>query len=344
MSYYGFRPYVPVAKRRAQAAREMEKLRKKGKVISPVVIEGRKIASNFWGKAWCENLERYSDYENRLPRGRTYVRNGSVVDLQIARGQIQAIVSGSEIYTVNIVISTVPPARWKAIRGDCMGSIGSLVELLQGKLSKNVMERVCRAGAGLFPSPSEIRMKCSCPDGARMCKHVAATLYGAGVRLDEAPDLLFMLRGVDQSELIESAGDDLLTTKIGVTSDRILADENLSALFGVDVDPEPAALGVKRMAKFGRSTKVAPSRGTKPSLAAPPVKIPAPPETPSSTKKPEAIVATAAQAAPPAITKQLKRNAVAKKGSLTKGTKAATITVTVEPPVKAVRASAKAPT
>jgi uncharacterized Zn finger protein len=343
MSYYGFRPYVPVAKRRAQAAREMEKLRKKGKVISPVVIEGRKIASNFWGKAWCENLERYSDYENRLPRGRTYVRNGSVVDLQIARGQIQAIVSGSEIYTVNIVISTVPPARWKAIRGDCMGSIGSLVELLQGKLSKNVMERVCRAGAGLFPSPSEIRMKCSCPDGARMCKHVAATLYGAGVRLDEAPDLLFMLRGVDQSELIASAGDDLLTTKIGVTSDRILADENLSALFGVDVDPEPAALGVKRMAKFGRSTKVAPSRGTKASLAAPPVKTPAPPETPSSTKKPKATVATA-RAAPPAITKQLKRNAVAKKGSLTKGTKAATITVTVEPPVKAVRASAKAPT
>jgi uncharacterized Zn finger protein len=342
MSYYGFRPYVSVAKRRAQAAREMEKLRKKGKIDSPVFIEGRKIAHNFWGKAWCENLERYSDYQNRLPRGRTYVRNGSVVDLQIGRGQIQAMVSGSEIYTVNIVISTVPPARWEAIRRDCVGSIGSLVELLQGKLSKNVMERVCRAGAGLFPSPSEIRMKCSCPDGARMCKHVAATLYGTGVRLDETPDLLFTLRGVDQSELIVSAGDDLLKMKIDVTSDRFLADENLSALFGVDVDREPAALGVKRVAKFGQSTKAASSRGAKASLVAPPAKTPAPLETPLSIKKPKATVARATLAAPPAVTKKSQRNAVANKGSLTKGARPTMIAVKVEPPVKAVRAAAKA--
>jgi uncharacterized Zn finger protein len=342
VSYYGFRPYVPVAKRRAQAAREMEKLRKKGKVVSPVVIEGRKIACNFWGKAWCENLERYSDYENRLPRGRTYVRNGSVVDLQIARGQIQAIVSGSQIYTVNIVISTVPSARWKDIRGDCMGSIGSLVELLQGKLSKNVMERVCRAGAGLFPSPSEIRMKCSCPDGARMCKHVAATLYGAGTRLDEAPDLLFTLRGVDQSELIARAGDDLPMTKTGVASDRILADDNMSALFGVDMAQEPMAFGVKRAAKSGQSVKSAPLRGTRAPIAASRVKTPVPPETPSSTEKPKATAAPATLA-PPVVTKQLERNAVAKKDSLTKGAKAATIAVKAESPVKAVHVSAKAP-
>jgi uncharacterized Zn finger protein len=325
MSYYGFGPYVPVAKRRAQAAREMEKLRKKGKVVSPVVIEGRKIASSFWGKAWCENLERYSDYENRLPRGRTYLRNGSVIDLQIARGQIQAIVSGSETYAVNIVISTVPPSRWKAIRKDCTGSIGSLVELLKGRLSKNVMERVCRAGAGLFPSPSEITMKCSCPDGARVCKHVAATLYGAGARLDEAPDLLFTLRGVDHSELIASAGEDLPITKTSAESGRILAHEDISALFGIDVHPEPAALGVNRATNFGQSTKTSTLRGTR-----------------ASTKKPTGTAATATLAASPTVTKRLERSAAAKKGSLTKGAFAPAIAVKVEPPVKAIRALAKA--
>ncbi|MGD0188062.1 MAG: hypothetical protein ABSC25_22825, partial [Roseiarcus sp.] len=209
MSYYGFRPYVPVAKRRAIAARELEKLKKKGRTISPVVIEGRTIVRTFWGNAWCENLERYSDYENRLPRGRTYVRNGSVLDLQIERGQIRAMVSGSELYSIEIKIDTISKSGWAAICRDCLGSVGSLVELLQGKLSKNVMERVCREGDGLFPSPREIKMKCSCPDWADMCKHTSAVLYGVGARLDAEPDVLFALRGVDRSELIAGAGTNL---------------------------------------------------------------------------------------------------------------------------------------
>jgi len=241
MSYYGFRPYVPVAKRRALAAREVEKLKKKGRVITPVTIEGHKIARNFWGKAWCENLERYSDFENRLPRGRTYVRNGSVVDLQIERGQVRAMVSGSEIYEVKIDITTVASSRWKAICADCARSIGSLVELLQGKLSKNVMERVCREGDGLFPAPSEIKMSCTCPDWADMCKHTAATLYGAGARFDAAPDLLFALRGVDRAELIGGVSADLPMTRAVAASERILADDDVAALFGLEIAPAPVA-------------------------------------------------------------------------------------------------------
>jgi hypothetical protein len=184
MSCYGFRPYVPVAKRRLLAAREVDKLKKKGRAVSPVVIDGRAIVSSFWGKAWCENLERYSDYENRLPRGRTYVRNGSIIDLQIELGQVRAMVSGSKLYSVKIEIDRVSKPRWQSICKDCLGSVGSLVELLQGKLSKNVMERVCREGDGLFPSPREIKMRCSCPDWADMCKHTSAAMYGAGARLD----------------------------------------------------------------------------------------------------------------------------------------------------------------
>jgi uncharacterized Zn finger protein len=240
MSYYGFRRYVPVAKRRAQSAREMTKLRSKGRVLTPVTIEGREIARNFWGKAWCQNLERYSDFANRLPRGRTYVRNGSVVDLQIECGQMRAMVSGSKIYEVRIDIARIASARWRAICTDCAHSIGSLVELLQGRLSKNVMERVCRAADGLFPAPPEITMSCTCPDWAGMCKHVAATLYGAGARFDSAPDLLFALRGVNRTELIAGASADLPATQRVAASERILVDDDVAALFGIEFAPAPA--------------------------------------------------------------------------------------------------------
>jgi uncharacterized Zn finger protein len=241
MAFWSYRDYVPVAQRRAQAAKQVEKLRKKGQLIDPVVIESKKIAQSFWGKAWCDNLERYSDFENRLPRGRTYVRNGSVVDLQIARGTLRALVSGSEVYEVSIDITPTTHKRWKAICKDCAGSIASLVELLKGKLSKNVMERVCREGDGLFPSPQEIKMSCSCPDWADMCKHVAATLYGAGARLDAQPELLFALRGVESADLIASAGADSATSLTGAASKRILADDDVATLFGIEMAPPRAA-------------------------------------------------------------------------------------------------------
>src|ERR1700757_1546702 len=196
MDLYGFRPYVSAAQRRRNAASEMAKLKKKGRSVSPVVVEGRTIVKTFWGKAWCENLERYSDFENRLPRGRTYVRNGSVIDLQIAPGVIEALVSGSEIYQVRLAVTPVSKARWKAICTDCAGAIDSLVELLQGRFSKGVMERICRQNGGLVPSPRELHLDCSCPDSAGMCKHIAAVLYGIGARLDEQPELLFRLHSV----------------------------------------------------------------------------------------------------------------------------------------------------
>jgi uncharacterized Zn finger protein len=230
---FEWKPYVPVAERRRKALKKMEGLRKKGRVISPVSVDGRTIAKTFWGKAWCENLESYSDYENRLPRGRTYVRNGSVVDLQIAESQITALVSGSEIYEVKVEILPVTRPRWKSICEDCAGSIDSLVELLQGRLSKGVMERLSQQQTGLFPSPKEIKLSCSCPDWAEMCKHVAAVLHGVGARLDQQPELLFRLRAVNEKELIASAGKSLPSAKKSPA--KVLGGEDLSKLFGLDM-------------------------------------------------------------------------------------------------------------
>ena len=196
---WGFRwkPYVSVAQRRANAARETARLRKTGKELAAVQPAGRQIATTFWGKAWCDNLEAYSDYENRLPRGRTYVRNGSVIDLQIMPGEVLALVQGSDLYKIRIQIQPLAKARWKRILAESAGKIDSLIELLQGRLSAAVMQIVTRSGQGLFPAPKEISLSCSYPDWADMCKHVAAALYGVGTRLDDKPELLFLLRGVD---------------------------------------------------------------------------------------------------------------------------------------------------
>ena len=233
----GFAPYVPVAARRAQAKRKLQSLRKAGQEVSPVEIAGRKIATTFWGGAWCDNLERYSDYENRIPRGRTYVRNGSVIDLQIGAGQVDALVSGSEVYTVAVKVAPVPVLRWRAICGRCAGGIDSLVELLQGRFSKGVMEHLCRQGTGLFPTPAEIQFTCSCPDRASMCKHVAAVLYGVGARLDHRPELLFRLRQVNEQELIVRAGTDAPLSRKRPAKAKVLADTDLADVFGVQLAP-----------------------------------------------------------------------------------------------------------
>jgi uncharacterized Zn finger protein len=235
MSYFDWAPYVPVAERRRQAQRKLAKLKKKGEVVAPVTIEGRIIAKSFWGKSWCTNLERYSDYESRLPRGRTYVRNGSVLDLRIAKGEVVAMVAGSDLYKVKATIAPVKTSRWKAICRDCAGTIDSLVELLQGRLDKGVMDRVCREGDGLFPAPGEIKLSCSCPDWADMCKHVAAVLYGVGARLDQAPQLLFVLRGVDENELLAGDGPNLSLAKSPHSKATVLDETDMAALFGLEM-------------------------------------------------------------------------------------------------------------
>lgn len=247
MGWYSFRPYVPVAQRRANAAREMSKLAKKGQTITPVTIEGRQITRTFWGKAWCENLESYSDFENRLPRGRTYVRNGSVVDLQIMPGKVTARVSGSSLYKIEINIKPLPKSHWQTISTQCAGKISSVLELLQGRLSQGVMEIITHRENGLFPKPSEISLDCSCPDWADMCKHVAAALYGVGARLDEKPELLFVLRRVDHLELIERAATGQALTPARGSGKKTIADDDLADVFGIELDtasdaaPIPAA-------------------------------------------------------------------------------------------------------
>jgi len=235
---WSYKPYVSAGEKRRRASNEATSLVEEGQKLNPVRVEGRTIARSFWGKAWCENLESYSDFENRLPRGRTYLRRGLVVDFQIVPGEIRALVFGSKLYRIAIKIKAVQKAEWKALKSDCAGQVGSLMDLLQGKLSAQVMEIITRRETGLFPRPTEISLSCSCPDWAGMCKHVAASLYAVGVRLDKSPELLFLLRGADHLELVTEATESVTTgvSPLSVGSAPLTGD-NLEEIFGIEIEP-----------------------------------------------------------------------------------------------------------
>jgi uncharacterized Zn finger protein len=255
--YNGWKPYVPVAERRRKAEKALEKLAKKGLDIQPVRIQGRTIARTFWGKAWCTHLESFSDYDNRLPRGRTYVRNGSVCHLEISKGEVRAKVSGSFMYEVRIEIEQLKTGDWEQIKKSCTGQIQSLLDLLGGRLSDGVMAVVTNRENGLFPKPKEIKLGCSCPDYATMCKHVAAVLYGVAARLDERPELLFTLRGVNHEELVTTQVAEAVQAVIqggqGKDSRRRIAEGDLADVFGVDIDDAPLQKPVKRPVAISKS-------------------------------------------------------------------------------------------
>ena len=245
MSYYGYPKYVSVAEKKSKSARLIKKLKKKNSDIEPVVIEGHKIAKQWWGKSWNDNLVRYADYSNRIGRGRSYVRHGMVVDLKIKKGCITSIVagSGSSPYKVTIKIDTLSKMQWNKIIKQTQGHIDSIQTLLEGSFPKEFTSLFMEKNAGLFPSPKEIHFDCSCPDWASMCKHVAATLFAIGARLDSEPELFFILRGVNMEdlagEIIEKETDKILKTTKKKSKRRLsVSDDSLSDIFGVSIEQD----------------------------------------------------------------------------------------------------------
>lgn len=226
-----FPVYESAHERREKADKRAKKLAKNQANLEPAITKGKALATTFWGQAWNRNLERYQNYENRLPRGRSYARNGQVIDLKIEQGEITALVSGTELYEVRIVIKALETTRWKNLKKKCSKQISSLVSLLQGKLPDAVMTAVTAEGSGLFPEPEDIKFICTCPDYADLCKHSAAAAYGVGARLDEKPALLFLLRGVNHEELIT-----LDQIKPSRSKDAEIQTDDLEDIFGIKID------------------------------------------------------------------------------------------------------------
>jgi len=231
--YYSYKP----RKKQPNPAIQREKLRKKNPDIQPVIIDG-KLAKTWWGQAWNRNLESYADYSNRIGRGRSYVRNGSVLDLTITPGEVKSLVQGTRAkpYEITVSIDSLPKAQWEEIVKKCSHKIGSLEELVSGKFPQEFIELFTSRGEGLFPSPKEIRFRCSCPDWASMCKHVAATLYGIGARFDNDPTLFFLLRNIEFAELLKKSVDEKMKSMLknaGKTTERVMKDADTLKLFGV---------------------------------------------------------------------------------------------------------------
>ncbi|MFV9645553.1 MAG: hypothetical protein ACNYWU_07000, partial [Desulfobacterales bacterium] len=269
MGYWGYYPpYVTVAKKKAKAAKKLKQLKKKNPDIKPILLEGSTIARTWWGKSWNLNLERYADYSNRIGRGRSYVRHGAVLDLQINSGKVESLVQGtrSKPYSVIIKIKAVNKNTWKHIKAACEGKLDSLQELLAGKFPKALGEIFTIQGKGLFPSPKEIDFSCSCPDWAYMCKHVAATLYGIGARLDEEPGLFFKLRKVKMEALVTQAVEDKtrkLLKKAKKKTARVIADSDLADVFGIDMEEAVVSNRKKgEAAKKTSKTKIPLSRAS----------------------------------------------------------------------------------
>jgi uncharacterized Zn finger protein len=239
----GYHEYTSVAEKKVKAQKIVERLRKKNPDISPVIITGRKLTTTWWGKSWNDNLESYSDYAYRIDRGRSYVRHGAVLDLKLTQGRISSLVQGStrKPYQVNISIQPLSKNNWEAITCECAGKIESLQELIAGKFPKALSELFTAKGKGLFPTPKEMVIECSCPDWANMCKHVAATLYGVGARLDDDPSLFFLLRNVNIEDLLSetiSRKAETLLEKSKVKSSRIIEDTDISGMFGIEMETE----------------------------------------------------------------------------------------------------------
>ena len=238
MSYGRFPKYESAAEKKEKANSSLTKLKKKNPDIEPVILEGRALAKNWWGKTWNLNLESYADYENRINRGKSYVRNNMVLDLKITKGKVKAKVQGSrkKPYDVEISIDILNKEKWERVTALCNNSIESLEQLVEGKFPKELDVLFKEKEYGLFPAPKEIHFDCSCPDWASMCKHVAAVLYGIGSRLDSNPMLFFELRDIDSQELVRKSVEKKLENMLknaGKKSKREIELKDITDIFGL---------------------------------------------------------------------------------------------------------------
>ncbi|MDD4077356.1 MAG: SWIM zinc finger family protein [Bacilli bacterium] len=238
-----FYKYVSIAEQKTYAANSIKRLEKSLKrSLEPIVLPTSKLAASWWGIMWNKNLERYATYSNRIGRGKSYVRNGLVIDLQIISGQVNAYVQGTKKtpYKVTITIDKIDEKMVESIKKQCQGKLDTLDQLLEGKFSKELAAIFMLQGAGLFPEPEEIDLRCSCPDWTDCCKHVSAVLYGIGSKLDINPLLFFTLRGIDIDDflrdVIQNKTAAVLEKGKACQSNRIIKNADIDYLFDISLD------------------------------------------------------------------------------------------------------------
>lgn len=238
-----YQNYISISDQKAMALKSKKRLEKNlNRSLEPIILASTKLATSWWGKMWNTNLERYAEYSNRIGRGKTYVKNELVIDLQIEESKVFAYVQGKrrDPYQIAIYIDPTKPGLIEQIKEKCQGKLDTVEELLEGKFSKEISSIFMIQGAGLFPEPKEIKFRCSCPDYTSCCKHVSAVLYGIGSKLDVNPLLFFTLRGINLDDFLKdviiSKTENILDKGIKCKSKRIIDNANIEDLFDIDLD------------------------------------------------------------------------------------------------------------
>ncbi len=238
MRYNYTKTYSPISFEELQQKSKTTKSTNKKQALEPIEVIGnsRQICTKWWGQAWCKNLEKYADYENRIARGKRYVRAGAVIDLKIKKGVVDAKVQGTRRKPYDICIHIAPLLKEAVdnIVSKC-SKLKNVEELIKGNIPLQ-MQELFTGRDGLFPTPKEIAFDCSCPDWASMCKHVAAVLYGVGIRLDENPLLFFELRGIEYEQFVGAAIEIRIEEMIAnenKPSNRIITEKSIMNIFGI---------------------------------------------------------------------------------------------------------------
>ena len=238
-----FYEYVSKAQQQQYASKSSLKLEKTlGRKLEPIILTSSKLATSWWGIMWNKNLERYATFSNRIGRGKTYVRNGLVIDFQIKYGEVNAYVQGTRKapYKVTVSIDNINSKIVEKIKLSCQGKIETMEQLLEGSFSKDLADIFMVEGVGLFPEPKEIHFGCSCPDWTDCCKHVSAVLYAIGSKLDVNPSLFFTLRGLDLDDFLKDViinkTDNLLEKGKNCNSKRIIKEKNINDLFQINIE------------------------------------------------------------------------------------------------------------
>jgi len=165
----------------------------------------RGFGLTWWGEAWVTALEERARLDpNRLPRGRSYARGGTVGELTIAPGEVRAAVQGRRVrpYQVRVRVRVLEAEEWDRVLDAVAAQLGHAAALLDGELLPEVADDVRSAGTDLLPGPGELQPRCSCPDWADPCKHAAAVCYLVAGALDADPFSLLLLRGRRRDEVL----------------------------------------------------------------------------------------------------------------------------------------------
>ena len=191
---FGARDYTPVAGRDTFTDPDApsHKPRRKTTRARATVKRTRSTAAD-----WLTDLAFTQSDNGRMSRGRGYYQGGHVMNLEFVPGSITAKVIGSQPQPFSVAIMFPPRTDPQLARlPDLISQLdGGIQAVRSGQFSPDML-KILFGG-----HPYKARYYCDCPDKAKVCKHVVATMMAAADRVAADPGLVFQLRGLNLADM-----------------------------------------------------------------------------------------------------------------------------------------------